>query len=72
MAGNPSPPPSPEQMAELVRRGASIRREAERLVEDAFRAIAEDPALGPEAARDVATFLARRRNRWEGQEGQDL
>lgn len=56
----PSPPPSPEQMAELVRRGAAIRREAERLVEDALRAVAQAPALGPEAARDVAEYLARR------------
>ena len=54
------PLPSPEYVAELARRGAAIRAEAERLVEDALRAIADDPALGPEAARDVAAYLARR------------
>ncbi len=57
----PAPaPPSAEHLADLVRRGEAIRREAERLVTDAFLAIAADPALGPEAARDVAEYLARR------------
>jgi hypothetical protein len=56
----PSPaPPSAEHLADLVRRGEAIRREAERLVTDAFRAIAGDPTLGPAAARDVAEYLAR-------------
>lgn len=55
-----APRPSPEHMAELARRGAEIRREAERLVEGLFRAIADDPALEPGAARDVADYLARR------------
>ena len=55
-----SPLPSPEYVAELARRGEAIRAEAARLVEDALRAIAGDPARGPAAARDVAAYLARR------------
>ena len=54
------PLPSPESLAELARRGAAIRADAERLVTDALRAVAGDPALGAEAARDVAEYLARR------------
>ena len=55
-------PPSPEHLADLVQRGEAIRRDAERLVEEVFRAIAHDPAVGA-AAPDVAEYLERRSRR---------